>query len=111
MERRDVENAPELAQAFENSVTISSTNRKKVLLERNERREDETKTDNGSETDEMLVPPKSFRTRALDPYSRPSLNAQSCFGDEMLENANRGRAIESSIRSSSRSVRKSFIVP
>ena len=69
MERRDVENAPELAQAFENSVTISSTNRKKVLLERNERREDETKTDNGSETDEMLVPPKSFRTRALDPYS------------------------------------------
>lgn len=69
MERRDVENAPELAQAFENSVTISSTNRKKVLLERNERREDATKTDNGSETDEMLVPPKSFRTRALDPYS------------------------------------------
>ena len=69
MERRDVENAPELAQAFENSVTISSTNRKKVLLERNERREDATKTDNGSETDEMLVPPKSFRTRTLDPYS------------------------------------------
>ncbi|CAL6301819.1 unnamed protein product [Bathycoccus prasinos] len=61
-EKLDVENAPELARAFEKSVTISSTERKKALLECNEQREYTAKTN-------AFVPPNSFRKKTLDLYS------------------------------------------
>jgi DIS3-like exonuclease 1 len=67
-EKLDIENAPELARAFEKSVTISSTKRKKALLERNEQREYTAKTD-GDTSANAFVPPNSFRKKTLDLYS------------------------------------------
>jgi hypothetical protein len=67
-EKLDVENAPELARAFEKSVTISSTERKKALLERNAQREYTAKTD-GDTSANAFVPSNSFRKKTLDLYS------------------------------------------